>query len=183
MGQGHFKMDRNSEIRFLAPVSWRGRVRTSEVRRLVLQYRGEGLGADPGPGQFQAKVLLNGERVRRLAEASGHDVSGFLRRLLAPRMPPAPIRRSPAMAARAARRLHRPGRPAVPQFRSAALTDYVIPKQTGIQTETRSASRSLPRPDDERKIISAYCSQCGGWREGIMDGVPSRFRCLTCGGS
>jgi hypothetical protein len=63
--------DENSEIRFFARVSWRGRIKTSEVRRLLSQYRGTGLAPDPGRGQFQAKVLLDRKRVRRLAGASG----------------------------------------------------------------------------------------------------------------
>lgn len=170
-------MDGNSEIRFFAPVSWRARVKTSDVRRMLSKYRGAGLAPDPGPGPFQAKVLLNRQRVRRLADASGDDVSGFLRRLLAPRMSPAPIRTSPAMARRLA--AIPPFRPAVaPQFRAAApLTEYVIPKQTSTQTQ-----RSLSRPD-ARKVVAAFCSACGIYRDGIMVGVPTRFRCLTCGGS
>lgn len=172
-------MGLNSGIRFFAPVSWRGRVRTSDVRRLLSQYRGAGLAPDPGPGQFQAKVLLNGERVRRLAAAEGRDVSGFLRCLLAPRMPSAPIRKRPVTTPRSAVIPASPLPTRATEFRLAAnRTEYVIPKQTSTQTP----ARSLRRPD-ERRIVPAFCSQCGAYREGVMAGVPPRFRCLTCGAS
>jgi hypothetical protein len=155
----------DSEIRFFAPVSWRGRVRTSDVRRLLSQYRG-GLAPDPGPGRFQAKVLLNRVRVRRLADASDRDVSSFLRCLLAPRMPPAPAKKQPTMAARLSAA-------APPMIRSG----YVTPQHATTQTP-RASSRSAAR-----EIVAAFCSQCGGYRDGMMAGVPPQFRCLTCGGS
>lgn len=161
-------MGRNSEIRFFAPVSWRGHVRTSDVRRLLSKYSGADLAPDPGPGQFQAKVLLNGERVRRLADASGRDVSSFLRCLLARRMPPAPARKPPAIECPLAAA---PPRPAVTR------SQCVIPEHA--KTRTPDA---LPRTV-ERRIVAAFCSQCGGYREGMIAGVPPRFRCGTCGGS
>ena len=171
-----FAMGANAGIRFFAPGSWRGRLKSAEARRLLAQYRGTGLAPDPGPGPFQAKVLLNGERVRWLAGASGRDVSSFLRCLFAPRMPLAPVRKPPVVAPRAAPAP--PPRPtAVPRFRPAA-SEYAIPNQTSPQ-----APGSSPRPNDERKIVPGFCSQCGTWRDGIMAGVPARFRCLTCGGS
>jgi hypothetical protein len=169
MGQRDLFVGANSEIRFFAPVSWRGRVRTSDVRRLLSQYRGIGLAIDPGPGRFQAKVLLNGDQVRRLADASGRDVSSFLRCLLAPRMPPAPARKPVAMLSRTA---------AAPSPRPVATRgEFVLRQQTNTQTPG-----ALPRMD-EHQIVAAFCSQCGGYRDGTMVGVPSRFHCLTCGGS
>src|SRR5262249_8070840 len=156
----------NSEIRFFAPESWRSRVRTSEVRHLLSQYRGGGLAPDPGSGQFQAKVLLNRELVRRLADASGYSVSGFLRCLLAPRMPHPPIRKPLMMAL---------GQATAPALRAVlAPSEYVPSTQM-----TTDIPRSLSG-QDERKVVAAFCSQCGGYRDGKMAGVPTRFRCLSC---
>src|SRR5581483_2736273 len=92
----------SAEIRFLAPNSWRGRVRTAEVRRLLETFELGRLGPDPGTGPYLAKVRLNRERVKRLAELAGRDVSGFLRGLLAPRLqsqPPGPPTNWPAARA------------------------------------------------------------------------------------
>lgn len=146
-----------AEIRFLAPESWRGRVKTAEVRRLLQAYGPGSLGPDPGTGPYLAKVRLNREWVKGLAELAGRDVSGFLRCLLAPRLPstsPAPPPNGPAAGP-------------TPKARATTATKPVIPTM----------------PANRPGTVQAYCSVCGRYQEGIMAGVPQRFQCSVCGGS
>lgn len=149
-----------AEIRFLAPESWRGRVKTAEVRRLLRTCGPRSLGPDPGTGPYLAKVRLDREWVKRLAELAGRDVSGFLRGLLAPRLPSP----SPALPASKPYRAEWGPRPK-PQASTA--TSPVIPT----------------RPANRPGTVQAYCSVCGCYQEGIMTGVPNRFQCSVCGGS
>ena len=161
-----------SEIRFFAPATWRGRVKTADVRRLLRYHTpGRSLPADPGAGSFQAKVRLNRDQVRRLAGAAGRDVSGFLRCLLASRMPAAPARR--------------PVEPATPRtnlLQNLPPRFSPTPSTVAATTPTRSAVTRQARPAED-KIFPAYCSRCGIYREGVMKGIPPQFSCLTCGGS